>query len=222
VVSLRGVGRIDFCQAKRTRRKPDVNKVLPSQQQFRTSGDVFAIVGGVLGRLKTRVDTLSGQIDLVQDDLGANRQDVERLSRAVRSLETHETVYPDLDALREAVANFIGETGDQFGQLQAILGGLEAWKKDILLAVSDGIERTDRAERRIRQTIQRARKSLADHGLVDESLEAEGAELRLLDGGTGDYEEMPGVQGDMEVPGSDEPSSIPGVTAAALARFYGR
>jgi len=92
--------------------------------------------------------------------------------------------------------------------------------KDLTFAVSEGIERTDRAERRIRNAIQRARKELASRGFDDPGLEAEAHELRLVDGeGSGDGG-VPAVSTEVaEVDGA--PSSIRGVTAEQLRRRWG-
>jgi len=100
------------------------------------------------------------------------------------------------------------------------LTDLQTKIKDLTFAVSEGIERTDRAERRVRGVIQRARKELGKLGYEDPGLEAEAHELRIVDGeGSGDggvpavSEEVATVDG--------APSSIKGVPAETLRRRWG-
>ncbi len=87
-------------------------------------------------------------------------------------------------------------------------------------AVSEGIERTDRSERRIHATIKRARKELGKLGYEDPGLEAEAHELQLIDGDGGDGGRLPEVPEDVA---SDPPppSSIKGVSAELLRRRWG-
>jgi len=92
--------------------------------------------------------------------------------------------------------------------------------KDLTFAVSEGIERTDRAERRVRGVIQRARKELGARGYEDPGLEAEAYELRAVDGDGGKDGGVPAVSKEVaEV----EPtaSSIRGVPAETLRRRWG-
>jgi len=105
-------------------------------------------------------------------------------------------------------------------ELDKQLSELTQKNKDLTFAVSEGIERTDRAERRIRNAIQRARKELASRGFDDPGLEAEAHELRIVDGeGSGDGG-VPTVPEEMaEVDGA--PSSIRGVPAETLRRRWG-
>ncbi len=89
-----------------------------------------------------------------------------------------------------------------------------------MFAVSDGIERTDRAERRVRNAIQRARKELGKLGYEDPGLEAEAGELRIVDGEGGGDGGVPAVS--EEVAAVDAaPSSIRGVPAETLRRRWG-
>lgn len=101
--------------------------------------------------------------------------------------------------------------------LDSRLSELDQKIKELTFAISEGIERTDRAERRIRNAIQRARKELAARGFDDPGLEAEDHELRIVDGDGGDGGELPAVPA--EVDGAvDAASSIRGVPAAYLAQ----
>ena len=92
--------------------------------------------------------------------------------------------------------------------------------KDLTFAVSEGIERTDRAERRVRGVIQRARKELGKLGYEDPGLEAEATELRIVDGDGGTDGGVPTVPKEVaEV--EPAPSSIRGVSADQLRRRWG-
>ena len=92
--------------------------------------------------------------------------------------------------------------------------------KELTFAVSEGIERTDRAERRIRNAIQRARKELGKLGYEDPGLEAEAGELRVVDGDGGADGGVPAVPAEVaEV--EPEASSIRGVSAETLRKRWG-
>jgi len=101
--------------------------------------------------------------------------------------------------------------------LQENADGFDAWRKEIVIAVSEGIERTDRAERRIKATVQRARKQLETLGYVDDAVEAEAVELRLLDGDGSDQSEVPPVPAPVE----ESASSVRGVSAETMRRARG-
>ncbi len=141
-------------------------------------------------------------IDGVQEQLASILARLDALESAPR-LPLHAELFdPRLDAL---------ETG-----FDRITSDFKATN----FAVSEGIERTDRSERRIHATIKRARKELGKLGYEDPGLEAEAHELQLIDGGGGDGGRLPEVPEDV-APGTQEPSSIPGVTADQLRRRWG-
>jgi len=141
-----------------------------------------------------------------------------------------------LDALREQLGGYLTRLervesaptpGDRVTNLEGItlahgtlLDDVHQKIKELTFAVSEGIERTDRAERRIRNAIQRARKELSARGFEDPGLEAEAAELRLVDGDGGGEGGVPAVPTEVaEV--EPEASSIKGVSAAQLRRRWG-
>ena len=100
------------------------------------------------------------------------------------------------------------------------LSELQTKIKDLLFAVETGVERVDRAERRVRGVIQRARKELGARGYEDPGLEAEAYELRAVDGDGGKDGGVPPVSeevAEME----PAPSSIRGVSAEQLRRRWG-
>jgi len=99
----------------------------------------------------------------------------------------------------------------------ALVDGLATQIKQITLATAEGIERVDRAERRIQATVKRARRHLAESGYVDDGLETEAGDLRLLDGGGSESEPVPSVPTEVAA-SAPEASSIPGVTREQLLR----
>ncbi len=140
-----------------------------------------------------------------------------------------------LDALREELAGYRSRLEsvesaptptdrvlnlEELGVAQdAHLDQLTTQIKDLTFAVSEGIERTDRAERRVRGVIQRARKELGARGYEDPGLEAEAYELRAVDGDGGKDSGVPAVSEEVaEV--EPEASSIKGVSAELLRRRW--
>ena len=102
----------------------------------------------------------------------------------------------------------------------ATLEQLHTKIKDLTFAVAEGIERTDRAERRVRNAIQRARKELGARGYDDPGLEAEAYELRVVDGDGSKDGGVPPVS-EQVAPVESEASSIHGVSAATLRKRWG-
>jgi hypothetical protein len=76
---------------------------------------------------------------------------------------------------------------------------------ELTMAVAEGIQHVDRAERRVKATVARARKQLEEHGLESPGLEAEWAEVR---DGNGDGGEERGVQPVREEVGGDPSRAI--------------
>jgi len=100
------------------------------------------------------------------------------------------------------------------------LSQLDRQIKELLFAVETGVERVDRAERRVRGVIQRARKELGARGYEDPGLEAEAYELRAVDGDGGKDGGVPAVPQEMAAV-EPEASSIRGVPAETLRRRWG-
>jgi len=112
------------------------------------------------------------------------------------------------------------ELVDQVDTFKQVVADVLGDMKELTIAVSEGIERTARTERRIKSTVKRARKELAESGVEDEGLEAEDEELRLVDGegsdGAGLQPMRPAVEEREE-----EASSVPGVTKRQMRRIRG-
>ena len=90
----------------------------------------------------------------------------------------------------------------------------------LVVAVAEGIERTDRAERRIRDTVKRARKELKAAGLENPGMEAEAEQLRLVDGDGGADGGLRPLPAPVES-AAPEASSIKGVSLETLQRARG-
>lgn len=103
------------------------------------------------------------------------RRDVDALAKDMAALQTAPRATYDDDALWKAV----GELADRIDEMRH--------------AVAEGIERVDRSERRIKQTVRRAREKLADAGFTDDGVEAEAQQLQLLDGERGGEGGMPSM-----------------------------
>ena len=160
--------------------------------------------------LSAAVAALATQIDLLKAQPGPEA-DLRHLAGRIDRMESHTTpaVAPeDIEAIHEIEANY--------GQWRDRLDGFDDRIKELVHAVAEGIERTARAERRVKSVVRRARKELAESGLQDPALEAEDTELRLLDGAGGDSGGVPPMLDAVEA--APQASSIPGVTLEALRR----
>lgn len=105
--------------------------------------------------------------------------------------------------------------------LRAAQDPLDRRIQDLTLAVAEGIERVDRAERRIQASVKRARAELEASGVTDPRLDAEADGLRLVDGAGGDGGGVPAVSEDVGEP-APQASSIRGVPLEVLERVRGR
>lgn len=146
-----------------------------------------------------------------------------RLGTRIERLETAPRPADDPDAIASAVER-LDQLADNFAHrimsLESSVENMEEGHKELVIAVSEGIERVDRAERRIKATVKRARKELSDRGLVDPGLEAEDQELHDVDGEGSDGRGVPPVREEV-APAADAPSSIKGVPLAVLRRARG-
>lgn len=97
---------------------------------------------------------------------------------------------------------------------------LEAAYKEVLLAVDEGIQRVDRAERRIKDTVKRARRKLAESGVEDDGLEAENVAFHDDDAGRSDEVGVQPLRTAVAETPADA-SSIRGVSADQLKRAWG-
>lgn len=111
---------------------------------------------------------------------------------------------------RDKVADFAHETRTN---LEAQAGRIG----DLTVALSEGIAKVERHEARIRATVRRAREELEDSGIRHPGLEAEAAQLSLVDGAGGGAGRMPEVSDDVaEADLTDLPGSWEAEDVAAL------
>lgn len=159
----------------------------------------------------------------------ATFDDLDRIRARVECLET--TPPPDLplalESRLEALSHRDGELQADIDQRAAgiesladHIDGFDEWRKDLVIAVSEGIERTDRAERRIQATVSRARRQLAKLGYEDPGLESEAVELQLVDGERSEKGELPAVPTPVAEDVS-KPSSVRGVSIETMRRARG-
>lgn len=123
-----------------------------------------------------------------------------------------EPIHRELSDLTLALRHITGHSDTQQRELEL----LKAQTEKFTIALSEGIEHVDRAERRIHATVKRARAKLKDLGYEDPGLDAEAAELRARDG---DGSEAAGVQ--LVPEDVEEASSVHGVSKATLRRVRG-
>ena len=141
----------------------------------------------------------------------------------LEGVETIPRPTPDVTDVRER----LGRVDDA---LSALLEGqndlttahqeLRDGHKDLILAVSEGIERTERAERRVKATVKRARRELSDRGLTDPGLEAEDAELSEVDAEPGGNGGVQPVRREV-APVAPAASSVRGVSIDVMRRYRG-
>lgn len=141
-------------------------------------------------------------------------ESVSRPDFDVSEMETRHRL--DLEELAVRISGIEVRVGEWTDTLDSIEGKL----RTMTHAISEGIERTDRAERRIKATVRRARKELSEAGLTDPGVDAENLELRLLDGEGGDGGKLPPLRENMEPP-ENGASSVRGVTLEQLQRARG-
>jgi hypothetical protein len=129
----------------------------------------------------------------------------------------------ELDALRNFRASAL-EDADKFEAGMATLARavdeLQTSHGEVLVAVSEAIQQTQRHEARIRAVVKRARNELKERGYTDPGVEGEARELRLVDDGGSPEGGVPAVPGQMDLP-IEEPSSVRGVSLATLKRVRG-
>lgn len=100
---------------------------------------------------------------------------------------------------------------------QVALKVLEQDMTETRAAVAEGIQHVERVENRIRSTVRRAQEKLSEHGYESPGLEAEAAQLQLLDGGRSEEKELPPMRQSL----GSTPSPFPGLTMEDLARMRG-
>jgi len=127
------------------------------------------------------VDHLISQVEGLIAGLRSTSDIEGKLLDRIKALETAPSPDGVLDSLAARFDAFVREATAESHSHSDGIEELDRRMVQITLATAEGIERVDRAERRIRSTVKRARKELADNGFESAGLEAENAEIRLLD-----------------------------------------
>ena len=141
-----------------------------------------------------------------------------------------EALGAELTKIRELALEALAQSQDAL-ETRQLARSHEDRLTNLTLAVAEGIAHVERAEARIRATVQRARAQLAESGIESPALEAEGAELQLLDEQGSGGRRLHAVREDVaapdpgprfeERPDDNRPSAVPGMTRGALRRFRG-
>ena len=144
--------------------------------------------------------------------------------------EAHTELRRELEANRKLALEALAQSQDAL-ETRQLARSHEDRLTNLTLAVAEGIAHVERAEARIRATVQRARAQLAESGIESPALEAEGDQLQLLDetgsGGRRLHAVREEVEESAPSPRSDEwpddgrPSPVPGMTRGMLRRFRG-
>jgi len=159
------------------------------------------------------------------------------ITNRVDGLETAARPYVDPDDFRSAVAALtqrldglvaVMDNQDRAVENVAVnqstiaqdLLTLQTSQKELIHAVAEGIERTDRAERRIRAVVKRARQELKKRGYEDAGLEAEDLQFRDVDENGSGSDRLLDVQSPVEEAGNAA-SSVAGVSIDTLRRARG-
>jgi len=163
-----------------------------------------------------RVAECLRRLDAIAPRLVDDARDSQQLDDRIKALESA----PGVDGILDSLAATVDQNASAASsESRATLDAFEELDRrlvQVTLAVAEGIERVDRAERRIRSTVQRARKELANEGFVSDGLEAENAEIRLLDVGGSEADGVPALRldvGETDAFGEQQhaqPKGIPG------------
>lgn len=155
----------------------------------------------VLPELEVKVHELHGELDRI----------LARISSLEETLAPHGPVQLALDALDARVRDVLATA--------QLARAHEDRMNNLTLAVAEGISHVDRAEKRVRATVNRARKELRESGVESPGVEAEAAELRLIHGGLGEEEGMPPVPTSVvDPPANLEDPLLTRLRAAGLSR----
>jgi len=122
--------------------------------------------------------------DSHQSLLAAHGSTIARLHH----LESVPTPTVDPETVATAVASHMERIDATDGQVDALAIQVEEMQgqlREYVIALEEGILRVDRSERRVKAVVRRAQGQLAVDGLVDDGVEAEAQNLRLVDDGEG-------------------------------------
>lgn len=164
----------------------------------------------LFGDREARNARIEANIAAVELRLGKLDALLDRAQAGILALESAPSPQAEPDPRVEHLVRDVELAGRMAQEHAGAFEELDRRVVAITLATAEGIERVERAERRVRSTVKRARKELAAEGFESPALEAEDAELRLVDGGGGEDERMRPVREDVEPPGPPPGFAIPG------------
>lgn len=131
----------------------------------------------------------------------------------LRRITHAESALLDLIPEPHEPADFRDELAEYLSSIDVKMSDMERRVRNLQLDLEEGIQRVDRAERRTRAVVTKARRELREAGYEHPGIEAEDSQLRLLDGGISDGEGVQPLSEDMAVdPTNYGASPIPGVT----------
>ncbi len=165
---------------------------------------------GIFSNCEPRLLALARRLDVIEDRVGRLDGSLDRVQEGIEALKSRPSPTPEPDSRIDGLVTGLQEASDALRSYADGLEDLDRRMVAITLATAEGIERVERAERRIRSTVKRARKELAEQGFESPALEAEDAELRLVDGDGSEADRVPALRDDVEPPGPPPGFAIPG------------
>lgn len=155
--------------------------------------------------------------------LRASQEAVHSIFGRLDDLESAPRPIADLQGLEATIHGYDREFREllhHVRRLEEDVAALQGQAKDFTFALAEGIERTDRAERRIAATVKRARDKLAESGFTDAGLDAEADGLQLVDGERSEDVRVQGVPAEVAAAAGDS-SSVKGVPLSTMRRLRG-
>ena len=168
----------------------------------------------LFGARQARLARVEASIGVVEARLGKLDALLDRVQAGILALESAPAPASEPDLRVDQLVGYMEGSDRRLREHDQGMQDLDRRMIELTLATSEGIERVERAERRVRATVTRARKELAAEGFESPGLEAEDAELRLLDGGRGEAGEVHPVREDVEPLGPPPGFGIPGQHAS--------
>jgi hypothetical protein len=129
-----------------------------------------------------------------------------------RSIERFDSLHTARQATYDdtAVRSALDVHDDRLSGLQDSIQELADAVRNQNIAIAEGIERTDRAERRVRAAVGRAKARMDAAGFHDEALAAEAESLQLEHGAGREQQRLQDMQPDMGGDQSRDMSAFPG------------
>jgi len=130
---------------------------------------------------------------------------VEGLLTMLDGIESRIAALGALGAATEDARRLALEAVAQAQDVHATCSTHEQRLNHMTLAVAEGIQHVDRAEKRINGAVTRARRQLREAGLEHPGLEAEAADLHVVHGGGGEEVRLPPVPAEMDEAVGEDP-----------------